>query len=365
MTTNWPQAADLDRSLLVPLGWHDRLTSAFAPYAEAGARPGRVARPGRGAHLLATGDGTVLAAPSPAFLRSVIDDTALPTVGDWVAWRGGGDVPAVIDAVLPRTSAFIRHAGATVTRAQVLAANIDVLLVVVSIAATPNLRRIERFLTLGWESGAQPVVLLTKADLCDDVDEEKRYVEGAAPGVPVHAMSAVTGEGLDALDEYLDGTSTLALVGASGVGKSTLVNRITGVATMETSEIRGDGKGRHTTTHRELIALARGGVLIDTPGLRGVQLWDADEGLERAFADVEGLAAQCRFPDCGHDSEPGCAVTAAIASGALPARRLDSYQRLQRELVYLENKQDVRARAEARKKWRTVAKAQRAHRPRP
>ncbi|HVE64248.1 MAG TPA: ribosome small subunit-dependent GTPase A [Mycobacteriales bacterium] len=358
--------AHLDLSLLAPLGWHDGLTDAVASYAESGLRPGRVARPGRGAHLLATGGGsTVLAAPSTALLHSVVDDTALPTVGDWVLWHGGGDGPALIDVVLPRTSAFLRHAGATATRAQVLAANIDVLLVVVSLAVAPNLRRIERFLTLGWESGAQPVVLLTKADLCHDVDVDTRDVEGAAPGVPVHAMSAVTGEGLAALEAYLDGRSTLALIGASGVGKSTLVNRLTGAATMETSDVRSDGKGRHTTTHRELIELPQGGVLIDTPGLRGVQLWDAEEGLEQAFADVEVLAAQCRFPDCGHDTEPGCAVTAAIASGELPARRLDSYQRLQRELVYLENKQDARARAEARKKWRTVAKAQRAHRPRP
>jgi len=356
---------DLDLARLVPLGWHDRLTAAFAPYASAGGRPGRVTRPGRGGHLVAVGgDATVLAVPSSALIKSAIDDTALPTVGDWVVWRGGGDQPTVIEAVLPRSSAFIRHAGATDTRAQVLAANVDVLLIAVALGMTPNLRRIERFLTLGWESGAQPVVVLTKADLCDDIDAELRDVEAAAPGVAVHAMSAVTGEGIDALDVYLDGRSTLALIGASGVGKSTLVNRITG-ASMVTSEIRDDGKGRHTTTHRELIPLARGGVLIDTPGLRGVQLWDAEEGLERAFADVESLVAQCRFPDCGHDTEPGCAVTAAIEVGALPARRLDSYQRLQRELVYLESRQDARARSEARKRWRAVAKAQRAHRPRP
>ncbi len=350
---------------LVPLGWDDRRAADFVDHHAAGLSPGRVTRPGRGGHLLATAGGPLLAVPSPRLNTSVIDSTALPTVGDWVAWSGGGDAPALIDAVLPRTSAFIRHTAGGDTRAQVLAANVDVLFVAVALTDTPNLRRLERFLTLGWESGAQPVVLLTKADVCTDVDEEIRYVEAAAPGVAVHALSALTGEGLDALDAYLDGHSTLALIGTSGVGKSTLVNRLTGADTMVTSDIRDDGKGRHTTAHRELVPLPGGGVLIDTPGLRGLQLWDSEEGLELAFADVEELAATCRFPDCAHDTEPGCGVTAAIADGTLPARRLDSYQRLQRELARLERRQDARARAEEHRRWRTFSKAQRAHKPRP
>lgn len=350
---------------LVPLGWDDRVATCFSPYAADGAQAGRVARPGRGGHLLATLDGPVLAVPSTRLNGSVIDSAALPTVGDWVAWSGGGTGPALIEAVLPRSSAVVRHTSGGATGAQVLAANVDVLLVAVALTPAPNLRRLERFLTLGWESGAQPVVLLTKADTCADVDGALRDVEAAAPGVAVHALSALTGAGLEALDAYLDGHSTLALVGASGVGKSTLVNRITGAETMTTSGIREDGKGRHTTAHRELVPLAGGGVLIDTPGLRGLQLWDADDGLELAFSDVEQLAATCRFPDCAHDSEPGCSVTEAIRDGVLPARRLDSYQRLQRELARLADRQDLRARSEARRKWRVVAKAQRAHQPRP
>jgi len=350
---------------LVPLGWDDHRASSFVEHAAAGLSPGRVTRPGRGGHLLATVDGPVLAVPSPRLNASVIDSTAMPTVGDWVAWASTDGGPAMVEAVLPRSSAFIRHTAGGDTRAQVLAANVDVLLVAVALTSPPNLRRLERFLTLGWESGAQPVVLLTKSDVCDDVEEEVRYVEGAAPGVAVHALSSLTGDGVDALDRYLDGHSTLALLGTSGVGKSTLVNRLTGAPTMETSAIRDDGKGRHTTTHRELIPLPGGGVLIDTPGLRGLQLWDADEGLERAFSDIEELAAGCRFPDCAHGSEPGCAVTAAIEAGTLPARRLDSYERLQRELARLAGRQDARVRAEERKRWRTIAKAQRAHRPRP
>lgn len=343
---------------LVLLGWDQRLAAALDSCTTTGLLPGRVSRPGRGGHLVIGPEGPVLAVPAPE-LAAVRDPVAVPTVGDWVAWRPFG-AGGVIEAVLPRTSAFIRYAAGVSTRAQVIAANVDVLLIAVALTSSPNLRRLERFLTLGWESGALPVVLLTKSDVCADIRAEAAFVESAAPGVAVHALSAISGEGLDALDAYLDGRSTLALVGSSGVGKSTLVNRIAGADTMATTDIRNDGKGRHTTTHRELIPLDRGGVLIDTPGLRGVQLWDADEGFERAFADVEELAAACRFGDCGHDSEPGCAVTAAIAAGSITGRRLDSYRRLQRELTWLDTRQDARAQAETRRRWRAISKAQRA-----
>lgn len=361
MSTPAPPPADLSFPALVPLGWDARIAAEYAARAHAASVPGRVTRPGRGAHVLIGPDGRASAAPA-AHLDVPLES---PTVGDWVVWSPAASPAPTIDAVLPRSSAFVRHAAGESTRAQVLAANVDVLLVAVALTASPNLRRLERFLTLGWESGAQPVVLLTKADVCDNVDAEVRYAGSAAPGVAVHPVSALTGAGMEALGAYVDGHSTLALVGSSGAGKSTLVNRLTGAEVMATTEIRDDGKGRHTTTHRELVPLPGGGVLIDTPGLRSLQLWDAADGLDRAFSDVEELATGCRFTDCGHHSEPGCAVTGAVAEGGITARRLESYRRLQRELAWLDSRHDARARAESRRRWRAVARAQRANQGRP
>jgi ribosome biogenesis GTPase len=343
---------------LTDLGWDSGRDTEFAPYATT-CVAGRVARPERGSYLVLTAAGAVRAEVSGTLRRAALDPTALPTVGDWVAVRDGGGVH-LVEAVLPRRSAFVRHGSANATAGQVLAANVEVVFVVVALAAAPNLRRLERFLALAWESGGQPVVLLTKADLCADLDTVLASVVAAAPGSPVHAVSSLTGEGLEDVRSHLAPGRTCVLLGASGVGKSTLANRLLGAEHLATTEIRDDGKGRHTTTHRELVPLPGGAVLIDTPGLRGLQLWDAEEGLERTFAEVEALIAQCRFADCAHRTEPGCAVLAALDAGTLDRRRWESHQKLQRELRHLASKQDVLMRIADRDRWKQIHKEARA-----
>jgi ribosome biogenesis GTPase len=339
------------------LGWDSGRDTEFAPYADT-CVPGRVARPDKGSYLLLTEHGPLRAEPSGAFRHAAPDPTALPTVGDWVAVRPGDT--NLIEAVLPRRSAFVRHGAAREAAGQVLASNVDVVFVVVALATAPNLRRLERFLALAWESGAQPVVLLTKSDLCDNLPGVVTAVTSAAPGAPVHAVSSVTGEGVEDVRAYLEPGRTVVLLGASGVGKSTLANRLLGTTYLATTAIRDDGKGRHTTTHRELIPLPGGAVLIDTPGLRGIQLWDAEDGLDKAFAEVEALFGGCRFADCAHETEPDCAVLAALADGTLEPRRWESYQKLQRELRHVAAKTDVRLRLADRDKWKRIHKEMRA-----
>lgn len=340
---------------LPALGWDSRRDTEFAPYSET-CVPGRVARPDKGSLLILTASGPLRAEVSGALRHAAADPTALPTVGDWVAVRD----PGLVEAVLPRRTAFVRHGSASATVGQVLAANVDVVFVVVALSAAPNLRRLERFLALAWESGAQPVVLLTKADLWDDVPGVVATVTSAAPGCPVHAVSVQEGAGVEEVREHLGPGVTCVLLGASGVGKSTLANALLGAEHLATTAIRTDGKGRHTTTHRELIPLPGGAVLIDTPGLRGLQLWDAEEGLERAFAEVEALIPHCRFADCEHRTEPGCAVLDALADGRLEPRRWESYCKLQRELRHLAAKQDVLLRIADRDKWKQISREARS-----
>jgi ribosome biogenesis GTPase len=340
---------------LPDLGWDSGRDAEFDPFTDT-CVPGRVARPDKGSYLVLTAAGPLRAEVSGALRHAALDPTALPTVGDWVAVRDG----ALVEAVLPRRSAFVRHGAANATAGQVLAANVDVVFVVVGLATTPNLRRLERFLALAWESGAQPVVLLTKADLCGNLDAVVTAVTAAAPGCPVHAVSSLTGAGVDDVRQHLLPGRTVVLLGASGVGKSTLANRLLGADHLATTAIRDDGKGRHTTTHRELIPLPGGAVLIDTPGLRGLQLWDAEDGLEKAFSEVEALFGGCRFTDCAHRTEPDCAVLAALADGTLDPRRWESYQKLQRELHHLAAKQDVNLRNADRDRWKAIHKEARA-----
>jgi ribosome biogenesis GTPase len=270
--------------------------------------------------------------------------------------------------VLPRKSKFSRKAAGRETTEQIIAANIDTAFVMTSLDGDLNLRRIERYLTTIWDSGAQPVILLTKLDLCEDASAAVSAVADSAIGAPIHCLSAVTGQGLDQIQDYLTPVSTVALLGSSGVGKSTLMNRLFGREIQNTRETLEDGRGRHTTTARKLFQLPGGGMLIDTPGMRELQLWDAGVGLSQTFEDIETVALNCRFRDCHHANEPACAVQAALANQQLSADRFESYLKLQGELAHIARKQDVFARIEENRKWKRIHKAHRKmynHREKP
>ena len=341
-------------------GWSDALAQQFSPHHEAGLIPGRVVVQQRGLYGLMTELGEVRAKISGKLAREA-EAGGYPAAGDWVALSiaAPGEL-GVIHHLLPRRTAFTRKAAGPAGGVQVVAANVDVAFLTASLNADLNPRRVERYLASAWQSGAAPVVVLTKADLCADIDAVTAQIEAVAFGVPVHAVSAVTGEGLDALRVYLGPGKTAVLLGSSGVGKSTLVNALVGSQRMATQAIReDDGRGRHTTSHRELILLPGGGVLLDTPGMREMGLWDAEEGLGVAFEDIDDLAAQCRFTDCGHTNEPGCAVREAMVSGALDGDRWRSYQKLQRELAHLEAKEDPAIRAARHRKVVAISKANR------
>jgi ribosome biogenesis GTPase len=311
----------------------------------------RLARVDRSAYdvLTDTGHLRLPAMPAP---RDPLD---APTVGDWLAVT-----TEAVHSVLPRRTLLARGASAGTSTAQPLAANVDIVLICAALTGAPPVRRIERLLTLSWESGATPVVVLTKSDLCDDPHAAIEAVLPHAPGADVIAVSAATGE-LTALLPYVAEGTTLALLGTSGAGKSTLVNALAGASVMATGDIRDvDGKGRHTTSHRELIVLPSRAVIVDTPGLRGVALHGAaEEGLARAFAEVEELASACRFADCGHNGEPGCAIAASVEAGDITQGRVDSWRKLQRELAFQARRGDARLRAEERQKWKAISKWQR------
>jgi ribosome biogenesis GTPase len=325
-------------------GWDDTVAARFDEVAGPGRVPGRVTRVHRINCDVVTAAGEIVARPHPRLAED--HGASLPAAGDWVAVDepAAGDEP-VIEAIVPRWSAISRRDPADRASEQVLAADVDVVLVVHGLDQEPNLRRIERTLVLAHVSGAQPLVVLTKADLAADPDAAVAAVREIALDAEVIATSDVTGEGIDDVRARARPNRTLALIGASGTGKSTLINRLVGREVQETGGVREvDRKGRHTTTQRELVPLPGGGVLIDTPGLRGLGLWDADEGIALAFADIDELAASCRFRDCAHDTEPGCAVNAAIDAGDLDARRLESYRRLVAEMDDLAQRQEEQER---------------------
>ncbi|MGW2560375.1 ribosome small subunit-dependent GTPase A [Streptomyces sp. NPDC001514] len=336
---------------LSPYGWDEGIAAQFAPYAEQGLVPGRVVRVDRGQCDVITPDGLVRA--DTAFVTPH-DPMRVICTGDWAAVDADGS-PRYVRTYLPRRTAFVRSTSSQRSEGQILAANVDHAIIAVSLAVEVDLGRIERFLALAWESGAQPVVVLTKADLVPDATGRSylvQDVETVAPGVPVLPVSSLTGEGMDVLAAVVSG-GTSVLLGVSGAGKSTLANALLGEDVMEVQAARDvDGKGRHTTTTRNLLVLPGGGVLIDTPGLRGVGLWDAAAGVGQVFSEIEELAENCRFHDCAHESEPGCAVRAAIEDGALPERRLDSYRKLLRENQRIVAKTDARLRAELRRDWK-------------
>ncbi|MFW6692471.1 ribosome small subunit-dependent GTPase A [Streptomyces sp. MAR4 CNX-425] len=355
-------------------GWDEAAADAFAPYESEGLIPARIARVDRGSCVALTDTGPVrattarLAGADRAAGRTA-DLTRLPCTGDWAALEPGAR-PAVT-ALLPRRTAFLRSASSKRSEGQVIAANVDHAVIAVSLAATRAAdiepARLERMLSLAWSSGAQPLIVLTKADLVDDPVVLGHLVadtEEVAPGTGVLAVSAATGAGLQQLAAAL-ATGTSVLLGASGAGKSTLANTLLGTAAQQVHAVRdADGKGRHTTVTRDLLPLPGGGVLIDTPGLRGVGLWEADDGLGQVFAEIEELAAHCRFHDCAHTAEPGCAVVAALENGELHPRRLDSYRRLRRENARMAARTDSRLQAERRREWKRRDAADREARAR-
>jgi ribosome biogenesis GTPase len=341
------------------LGWNDELAASLEP----GSAPGRVVAAHRAAFDVAV-DGDVVRTRLPGRLAHYVGvDVA---VGDWVGLRDG-----LIRKVLPRRSALVRTAAGLTSESQTLAANVDVVFVVTSLGPDLEPRRLERYLVTVWESGASPEIVLTKADRfsAEEVADMVGAVESVAIGVPVWVASAVTGAGVAAVCARIGAGRTAVLVGSSGVGKSTLVNAWLGREAMATRETRADDdEGRHTTTHRELLVLPGGGIVIDTPGIRELQLWAGGVGggtgggaaLDEAFADVEELAAACKFNDCRHSGEPGCAVRTALDDGSLPRDRYASWQKLQRELRSIAIRTDARLRKEERKRWQQLHKDARA-----
>jgi ribosome biogenesis GTPase len=347
---------------LSELGWSPDLDEQFEPYRRDGLAPGRVAVEHRGAYDVMAESGQLPAGVSGRLRFGAVVPADLPAVGDWVALGDGSGGRSTIHAVLPRRTAFVRTAASDQHRGieeQVVAANVDAVFLVSSLVDDLNPRRLERYLVLAWESGADPAIVLTKADLAGDIPGAVAGVEAVAIGVPVHVVSNVTGEGVDGLRPYLTGSRTVAALGSSGVGKSMLINRLVGHELQAVGDVRRDGRGRHTTTRRELIPVPGGGLVLDTPGMRELQLSEVDGGVEEAFEDITELADRCRFTDCAHESEPGCAVRGALAAGELDPARVASYRKLQRELRHLERRLDRRAQAEERKRWRRFARAQR------
>jgi ribosome biogenesis GTPase len=364
---------------LVRLGWNDALAGSFHAHRLLGRSPARVVAVHKETAIVRGLHGDQRAVVSGRFRFEAVSPADYPAVGDWVALESATELlgehgatvsaathgAAVIAALLPRRSAFRRTAGDASRRGggrledeQVLAANVDVALIVAGLDGDFNLRRIERYLTVAWSSGARPVVLLNKADLADELDASRDAVQAIAPGVPVETLSALTGAGLAAVGRHVRARETAVVLGSSGVGKSTLVNALLEAERQATRAVRAaDSRGRHTTTHRELFVLPDDWLLIDTPGIRALEVSGAAEGVSEAFDDVASLAATCRFGDCRHDGEPGCAVRAAVEAGRLSVARLESHRRLEREAAHNRRQHDPLARAEERRRWKQIHKA--------
>lgn len=349
-------------------GWNSFYEPHFAPFARAGLRAGRVVLESRGHYRLHTELGDAPAVLAGRLRHQAEDSDALPAVGDWVvAVPPVADGPLLIQAVLPRRSKISRKVAGARTREQLVAANVDIVFLVMGLDGDYNPRRLERLLVMAWESGARPLVVLNKADLDSEVEARCDEIQQVSPGVPVVATSCHVQHGLDDLRQHIQPGETVALLGSSGVGKSTLINCLAGQQVLKTGAVRAsDDRGQHTTTHRQLVPLPCGGLLIDNPGIREIQLWSTEEGLQQAFDDVETLAERCRFRDCTHRDEPGCAVQSALAEGALAAERLENFRGLERELRYLERRRDERTQRVEQKKlgklYKTVQAEKRGRR---
>lgn len=336
------------------LGWNDAFQAPFDSLNDPGLLPARVASEARGAYTLFAPTGVIPAHVSGKLRHAASDRADFPAVGDWVAYSPiDGGASGRIHAILPRRSSFSRLGAGSPATEQIVAANLDVVFLVMALNQDFNLRRLERYLVLGWDSGASPVVLLTKADLCSDLAVRVAAVEAVAGHAPVLVTSSLTGSGLEPVRSMIGPGQSAGLLGSSGAGKSTLINRLLGGDLLETGGIReGDGRGRHTTTHRELHLLPGGGLILDTPGMRSLGLWDAEGGLSSAFEDVETLARECRFSDCTHEREPGCAVIAALEAGTLDPGRLASHRKLARELAHQAIRQDLHLQMEQKQRFK-------------
>ena len=344
---------------LTTLGWNPRLEALFVPHAAEGFLPARVSLEHTHIYRVLAADGEVLARVAGRLRHRAEARADYPAVGDWVAIQPDPhDGDARIHAILPRTSRFSRRAAGDVTEEQIVAANIDTVFLVAGLDRDFNPRRIERYLLVARESGARPVIVLNKADLSDNPQARVDDVIALAQGAPVFAVSCRDPVTLDVLRQYLVHGQTGALLGSSGVGKSTIVNRLIGHDLLRTQDVReSDSRGRHTSATRQLVQLPGSGVLIDTPGMRELQLWETGEALADTFGDIEELATGCRFRDCRHGTEPGCAVLEAVSSGMLPANRLASFHKLADEQQYQSRQQDERAAIEAKRRGRIGAKA--------
>lgn len=348
---------------LEQLGWSNWFASSCEQLAMEGYFLARVAQEYKGSYLLYVEFGEIAGVLAGKLRHEAKFSQDLPAVGDWVAvTQPNNSTQAIIHQVLTRKSKFSRKVPGSKTQEQIIATNIDTVFLVCGLDDNFNLRRIERYLVLTWESGANPVIILNKVDLCELWEQKALEVEAIAPGVPILAISALSNQRLEILQPYLQLGQTIVLLGSSGVGKSTLTNQIIGKEVHAVQTVRqGDSKGRHTTTSSKLLCLPSGALLIDTPGMRELQLWDVQDGLQETFADIETLAEQCRFRDCQHQHEPGCAVREALAEGILDRKRFLNYQKLQKEKNYLARKQDERESLNTKARWKQITKAMRNH----
>jgi ribosome biogenesis GTPase len=342
---------------LCELGWSPFFEQSFGQYARQGLIPARVAQEHKNIYAVYSESGELGARVSGTLRYRAQSKVDLPTVGDWVvAEAREPEARATIHAILPRKSSFLRKVAWVKTEGQVAAANVDTVFIMTGLDRDFNLRRLERYLTLAWESGANPVIVLNKVDVCSAVDLCIEQAESISLGVPVHGTSALTGQGIEQIRQYIGQGRTVAVLGSSGVGKSTFINALLGTERLEVGSVRKkDGRGRHITTSRQLVVLPGGGLVIDTPGMRELQLWADEKSLTGSFEDIETLALECRFRDCQHKSEPECAVKQALEDGSLELDRFNSYLKLKKELKYLAVRKDQRARLDEKARWKKTA----------
>lgn len=346
---------------LEEFGWDGFFQSHFNDCDRAGCCPARVALEYKHAFKILSEHGELTADVAGRLRHHASSRAGLPAAGDWVVVSPRlEEGRATIHEVLPRRSKFARKVAGQKTEEQIIAANVDTVFLMTSLNNDFNLRRIERYLTVAWESGARPAIILSKADLCDEIQQRILEVESVACGVSIHVVSAVTSQGISELAPYLGAGRTVALLGMSGVGKSTLINAMLGREAQRVRQVReSDDRGRHTTTSRELIALPGGAMVLDTPGMRELQLWGGEEGIRESFEDIESFAVLCRFSDCSHQSEPDCAVRNALERGDIDQARYANFEKLQRESEYLDLKQTFNAKVAEKRRWKKAMEEQR------